>query len=185
MSGVFNSSDHHYIQFCMVGTGIRNPPNEVVGWNTSSGIDEDSFHCGLLAAEWLEERGEMHDAEMETKRIEARKAWVCDYAIPKRHAPRSGKPPVHWWNTEISTLRTDCVKAKRSRTRMRERIARLRKNATVGFDNERGEMEQKRTDDAFREAKKRLKIAILRSKKSCWTELIESVDRDLFGKPTR
>lgn len=95
MSGVFNSSDHHYIQFCMVGTGIRNPPNEVVGWNTSSGIDEDSFHCGLLAAERLEERGEMHDAEMEAKRIEARIAWACDYAIPKRHGSRSGKPPVH------------------------------------------------------------------------------------------
>lgn len=183
MSGVFNNSDHHYIQFGMGRTDIRNLPNEVVGWNTSSGIDEDSFHCGLLAAEWLEERGEAYDAEMEAKRIEARITWACDYAIPKRHGPRSGKPPVHWWNTEISTLRTDCVRAKRSRTRMRERIARLRRNATVGFDNERAEAELTRTDDAFREAKKRLKIAILRSKKSCWTELIESVDRDPFGKP--
>jgi len=36
---------------------------------------------------------------------------------------------------------------------------------------------------AYREAKRQLKIAILRSKNTCWKELISSVDADPFGKP--
>jgi len=34
----------------------------------------------------------------------------------------------------------------------------------------------------YREAKRQLKIAILRSKTTCWKELISSVDADPFGK---
>lgn len=63
------------------------------------------------------------------------------------------------------------------------RIARLRRQAAVDFDNERAEAELTRTNDAYREAKRQLKHAILCSKKACWAELIQSVDNDPFGKP--
>lgn len=67
---------------------------------------------------------------------------------------------------------------------MVSRIARLRRTAIQSeFDNERAEEELSRTNNAFRETKKQLKIAIAKSKKACWTELIDSVDRDPFGKP--
>ncbi|KAL4126185.1 hypothetical protein QTP88_010411 [Uroleucon formosanum] len=111
------------------------------------------LHCGLLAAEWLEGRREAFDAETDAERIEARITSAYDFAIPRRRTLIPEKPPVHWWTTEISQLRSNCVRAKRSRTRMISRIARVRGNATVGFDNDRAEAELERTHDAFREAK--------------------------------
>ncbi|KAE9525570.1 hypothetical protein AGLY_014097, partial [Aphis glycines] len=47
----------------------------------------------------------------------------------------------------------------------------------------RAEAELAATNCAYREAKKLLKIAIQRSKRTCWKELISSVDADPFGKP--
>lgn len=185
-TNVFNNSDHHYIQFAMDPTNIRDQPShrkETVGWNTTSGIDMDSLHCGLLVAERQEGRLGMRDTESEAQRLEKRITLACNFAIPKRQVARHGKPPVHWWNPEISLLRAECVRAKRVKTRMVARIARLRMRSPVGFDNERAEAELARTNDVYREAKRQLKISILHSKKASWNKLIESVDNDPFGKP--
>lgn len=75
------------------------------------------------------------------------------------------------------------MRTKRSKRRMVARITRLRGLTAAGFDNERAEAELARTNNAYREAKRQLKVAIVRSKKACWTELIESVDNDPFRKP--
>ncbi|KAL4101252.1 hypothetical protein QTP88_021272 [Uroleucon formosanum] len=60
---------------------------------------------------------------------------------------------------------------------------RLRRRQTLEFNEERADAELAATNSAYREAKKQLKIAILRSKRTCWKELISSVDADPFGKP--
>lgn len=55
MDGVFNYSDHHYIQFSVdVSRNSNQPfsPKGVGGWNTSGGIDIDNLHCGLMVAKW-------------------------------------------------------------------------------------------------------------------------------------
>jgi len=186
MDEVFNNSDHHYIQFAMDSARDRDQPSRhegFVGWNTAGGIDTDSLHCGLLAAVWQEGLQGIRDVELAAHRLEEIITSACNFAIPRRRAARHGKPPVHWWNNEISLLRSTCVKAKRSNTRMVARITRLRTRAAAGFDNNRAEEELARTNNAYREAKRQLKNAIMRSKKACWTKLIKSVDSDPFGKP--
>lgn len=111
---------------------------------------------------------------------------ACDFSMSKRRTPRAGKPPVHYWNNEISKLRQECVRAQRWKTRMAAHIHRLRQQAIdsgVDFDHARAEAELEMSNGEHQDAKRELKIAILQSKKKCWTELIESVERDPFGKP--
>ncbi|KAL4132686.1 hypothetical protein QTP88_009804 [Uroleucon formosanum] len=68
-------------------------------------------------------------------------------------------------------------------TRMTAQVSRLRHRQTHEFNEERADAELASTNSAYREAKKQLKNAILRSKRTCWKELISSVDVDPFGKP--
>ncbi|KAF0748877.1 Uncharacterized protein FWK35_00017643 [Aphis craccivora] len=62
------------------------------------------------------------------------------------------------------------------------RISRLRTQAAAVFDKERAEVELARTNDAYREAKRQLKNAILRSKKASWTN--HSSPSTVSGFPT-
>lgn len=190
MDQVFNNSDHNYIRFTISENLVQQPlPSADVprGWNTSGGIDVEALHTGLLIAEWLDggPHADSNDAESGALSLRSRIISACDFSLPRRRAPKSGKPPVHWWNTEISNLRAECVRAKRKKVRMVARVARLRQRANADFDNDRATSELERTNSVFVEAKRRLKHAISRSKKACWGELIASVDQDPFGKPYR
>jgi hypothetical protein len=188
MESVFNNSDHHYIRYS-VG---ENSPNQLLtaardphGWNTSGGIDAEALCTGLLIATWLDGNNQCdaRDVESGALTLRSRISAACDFALPKRRTTKPGRPAVHWWNADISAMRSECVRTKRSKVRMIARIARLRERTTGDFDDGRANAELKRTNDAYTAAKKRLKHAISRSKKACWSELIASVDRDPFGKP--
>ncbi|KAE9528679.1 hypothetical protein AGLY_012254 [Aphis glycines] len=188
MDQVFNNSDHHFIRFTISENLVHQPlPTAGIprGWNTSGGIDVEALHTGLLIAEWLDggPHADSNDAESGALSLRSRIISACDFSLPRRRAPKPGKPPVHWWNTEISNLRAECVRAKRKKVRMVARVARLRQRANADFDNDRATSELERTNSVFVEAKRRLKHAISRSKKACWGELIASVDQDPFGKP--
>lgn len=188
MEDVLNYSDHRYIRFTLNSDSARNlltPTESPPGWITSGGIDNDKFHTGLLIAEWTG-RGTClgeHGVNEEAKALRERISAACDFALPRRRAPRAGKPPVHWWNAEIAFLHSECVRIKRCKVRMASRIARLRRRNLVDFDNHRADAELNRTKNDFRESKRLLKAAIFRSKKTCWRELIAIVDQDPFGKP--
>jgi len=123
MDQVFNNSDHHYIRFTISENPVHQPlPTADVprGWNTSGGIDVEALHTGLLIAEWLDggSQPDPYDAESEATTLRSRITSACDFSLPKRRALKSGKPPVHWWNSEISDLRAVCVRAKRKKVRM-------------------------------------------------------------------
>ncbi|XP_050065663.1 uncharacterized protein LOC126554649 [Aphis gossypii] len=188
MESVFNNSDHHYIRFYLSGSTPNQPQpagRDPHGWNTSGGIDAEAFCTGLSIAAWLDgfHHRDNQEAEAGALTFRSRVTAASDFALPKRGIAKPGRPPVHWWNAEIGTLRAECVRAKRSKVRMVARIARLRERIVGDFDVDRANAELERTNDAFTTAKKRLKHAISRSKKACWRELIASVDRDPFGKP--
>lgn len=68
---------------------------------------------------------------------------------------------------------------------MTARIYQLRQRAIdsgADFDNTRAEAKLARSNDEHRNAKRELMITILLSKKKCWMDLLESVERDPFGK---
>lgn len=188
----FNYSDHHYIRYALDAPSHRVPlaarTHGRSGWSTSGGVNLDAFSTGLALAEWLS-RGSLRDgqdADTAARNFELMVSSACDYALPKKRMIHVGKPPVHWWSSEIAELRAACVRAKRAKTRMVARVFRLRRRAGDTWtpaDNERAEEEVSRTDALLRETKRQLKNAIRINKKASWTALIESVDRDPFGKP--
>ncbi|XP_025192464.1 uncharacterized protein LOC112592575, partial [Melanaphis sacchari] len=153
MTDIYNGSDHHYIQFSMDSNEEGNQPitrtSEPIGWDTSGSINQDLFKTGLLVAEWLDQSRQHieQDADTEARRLGAKIAAACDFSIPRRRAHRPGKPPVHWWNPEIASLRADCTRAKRCNVRMISRITRLRRNAAADFDNERADAELARAKE--------------------------------------
>ncbi|KAL4131252.1 hypothetical protein QTP88_008590 [Uroleucon formosanum] len=190
LESLFNNSDHHYIRFSLTpGRDLARATSATTAaqraWNTAGGVANDSFLAGLVLAEWLEQGGpqDWQDAERGATALRSRISAACDFAFPTRRTPNPRKPPVHWWNADIEALRADCTKAKRRMTRMTARVSRLRRRQTLEFNEERADAELAATNSAYREAKKQLKTAILRSKRTCWKELISSVDADPFGKP--
>lgn len=90
------------------------------GWNTSGGIDAEALRTELLIAAWLDgdHQHGAQDAEAGAMTFRSRITAACDFALPKRRIAKVGRPPVHWWNVEIGTLRAECIKAKRSKARM-------------------------------------------------------------------
>lgn len=85
--------------------------------------------------------------------------------MPKKKSPR-GRKPVYWWNDEISELRKDCVAKRRRYTRQVRRGTPQEVQVLL---------------EQFQESKKKLKYAILRSKKACWKTVCDGIDRDLWG----
>lgn len=53
----------------------------------------------------------------------------------------------------------------------------------IEFDNERASEELRRGKSTLPEVKIQINIDIRQSKETCWSELIDSVDKDPFGKP--
>jgi len=142
MDQVFNNSDHHYIRFSISENLVHRSlttADAPRGWNTSGGIDVEALHTGLLIAEWLDggPQPDSYDAESGASTLRSRITSACDFALPKRRPPKPGKPPVHWWNTEICSLRAECVRAKRKKVRMVALAARLGQRANADFDNDR------------------------------------------------
>lgn len=94
---------------------------------------------------------------------------ACNRCMPKKSYHR-GKKPVHWWTAEIADLRKECFAARR-------RFQRTRKRRTA----EGCEIEHQ----LAREAVKKLRTAIRKSRERCWKELCRQVDDDPWGLPYR
>lgn len=88
---------------------------------------------------------------------------ACNSCMPKG-TYRGGKKPTYWWTQEIATLRGECHKARREFKRGRLRPAE----------------EQEQRKQAFKRARKELKLAI---KKACWNDLCRQVETDPWGLP--
>lgn len=94
---------------------------------------------------------------------------ACDECMPKG-TYKGGKKPVYWWSEDTADLRRQCLGARRT-------LKRSRKKAILP---------QKETDvlgEAYRDACRRLKIAIRRSKQHAWKDLCKQVDTDPWGLP--
>jgi hypothetical protein len=144
MKDDFNYSDHHYIKFLLdadsgQSTAARPLP---LGWGTSRGISVESLQVGLLLGEWIGNPRATNEEDVDciVRDMEARIMLACDYALTKRWDPKPGKPSVYWWNDGVVTKRRACIAAQRSYSRVKSRVARLRRraaeNATL-FDEAR------------------------------------------------
>ncbi|KAL4705731.1 hypothetical protein ACJJTC_000388, partial [Scirpophaga incertulas] len=85
-------------------------------------------------------------------------------------APRN--PAVYWWSGPLADQRKACNRAKRLLGRYKKR--RTRDPAVEG-----------RLLDAYKVAKRALQMAIRTAKSEAWTEMLEGVDSDIWGRPYR
>ncbi|XP_076301944.1 uncharacterized protein LOC143220095 [Lasioglossum baleicum] len=81
----------------------------------------------------------------------------------------SRRKEVWWWNADIAALRKLAVSSRRALQRARSK--------------DKPEEEIKTYYDKHKENKKALKIAIMNAKKKSWTNLIDGIEEDIWGKP--
>ncbi len=163
-----NCSDHQYIAFSMDRPPTRT--NRMEGhskrWNLQK-LDVESFARKLAEAPDPSE-GVLNDqagrvkANRHATKVARLLERLCDKTMPRK-GHRGSRPPVYWWTEEIADLRKQCHRARRrfSRARPGERKEALRAEVKL--------------------ARKILKNALKESKRRCWQQLIDQVERDPWG----
>lgn len=152
----YTHSDHQAIRY---NIGKRNPMARVVTrsnerkWKTKE-FDKDLF------IEALQDRNSTNLTADELTDAISR---ACDTTMPRKLQPRNGRRPAYWWNEVIRSLRSGCLRARRSMQRAR--------NAT--------DREERR--EIFRTARSALKCEIELSKKNCAKELLRDADANPWG----
>lgn len=104
------------------------------------------------------------NAEKKAKDLMKRMMIACDASMPRKRNTNH-RSSVHWWNEEISGLRKECLRTRRASQRGRKR------------PNSAELMSEHKA------ARRRLNAAIRDSKRKCWNELINEVERDPWGRP--
>ncbi|CAF4779293.1 unnamed protein product [Pieris macdunnoughi] len=88
----------------------------------------------------------------------------------QRRRPGAHRTSVFWWSAELAQLRVACLAARRGYTRTRRR----RPIRTE---------EEKQAYSVYRDAKLALRIGIAEAKKKAWQELLDTLERDPWGRP--
>ena len=156
----YTASDHQYIAFTWADKMTKQ--NQIIG-------KEDRWNVNHLKSEKLVQSfTELTSAaggsgDGVVGRVLHALDEACKAAMPKKGL--RGKKAVHWWNDEIKSRREECNKTRRKLTRSR-----------------RGNRHSPPADvEAYRMARKKLKIAIMNSKKCKWEELITDVNNNPWG----
>lgn len=87
----------------------------------------------------------------------------CNSSMPRVRKSGAHKKSVYWWSDSIGELRHICLRCRRNYTRARRR-------GTAVAENE-----------AYKNARKKLRTAIAKSKKNLWEQLRDDVNKDPFG----
>ena len=158
---VYTGSDHQYITFCMSDTN-RYGDHARKGtrkWNVAK------LRIDLLLARidrMPMNSQDVNDVENVVKETMLHITRACDLSMP-RNGRRSKRKAAYWWTEEISQLRRICHRCRRQYTR-------ARRVGTASYQAEE-----------FRQARKNLKSAILRSKKTKWDELRADINNNPWG----
>lgn len=162
----YTASDHQYISYSFEGRAIEN--GDVVNrkmstrkWNVAR-LDRTALLAEIDGISWDEDQFQ-GDANAIAKMVIRTIEQACNKSMPKLRYGNTKRRPVFWWNEEIANARSDCLRHRRRFTRARRR----------------GEAEGERTE--YREAKKRLQVAILESKRKLWEDLREDINRNPWG----
>lgn len=166
-------SDHRYIWFEVSPSRNAARPNIRVSpfprWSVKK-LDREMLLEAALVQECF--------AQPVSESVEAEADWfrgamvqVCDAAMPRvrRQPPKTA---VYWWSQELADLRVACIAAERAYTRQRRKRIRDRALEVV-------------LKDVQKVAKKELQLAICRSKTEAWSEMLEGLNNDPWGRPYR
>ncbi|KXZ75597.1 hypothetical protein TcasGA2_TC033490 [Tribolium castaneum] len=93
---------------------------------------------------------------------------ICNKNL-KIQKTKSSRPPVYWWNQQVSALRTATIKARRIYTKAKTTYAAL-------------DPERQRSLEAYKIAKNNLKKEIKKAKREAWNTMLNEIDNDIWGK---
>jgi len=172
VTGVYSDSDHLYIQVdleCTPVQVLRRRQPQPPRWSLRA-LDTDILEGALRAGVWpVEETA--GDPIAGAERLRALMARACECAMPRVvPCPRRR---TYWWSQAIAELR-------RSANAARRRLKHLRREIRRGSAN-RAEEEAAAND--FTDAKHTLRRAIGIAKAKAWQELLDSVNKDTWGRP--
>ncbi|XP_033363348.1 uncharacterized protein LOC117241589 [Bombus vosnesenskii] len=181
--GVETLSDHLYILMEVAlgaeddagrrrrpGENRRRPPPR---WRLKE-RDKEMLRAATIVSAWswdarrTTEQGSIDEEAEELRRY---MTAACDASMP-RSVPGGGRDQGTYWRTpEIAEMRENCVRARRRFLRA------CRRRLT------RDEEEISSCCEEYREARRTLQRDIKTAKARCWTELIEEVESDPWGRP--
>ncbi|CAF4832895.1 unnamed protein product [Pieris macdunnoughi] len=172
LTGVETLSDHRYIRFRTLAPSSYpeiSPSLLKLGptWALRS-LDKEQAELAITVQAWCP-NPEPINTEDEAMWFRDALTCISDAAM-QRSRPGRRRQSVFWWSVELAQLRAVCVTTRRLYTRARRRRPLCAE-------------EESRTHCAFREAKQALRIAIAESKKRAWQELLETIERDPWGRP--
>lgn len=160
---IYTASDHNAILWEISNDqSPRRPCNQpnAIGWKITS-FDASALMVALDSAPIAS-----GCAEENTKDLMKRVAQACDASMPRKRGENQ-RPSVHWWNDQISVLRSECFRKRRIYQRNRRRP----KSAELVVE--------------YKKARRELNRAIKDSKRRSWKDLIDEVERDPWGRPYR
>ncbi|XP_062123233.1 uncharacterized protein LOC133836657 [Drosophila sulfurigaster albostrigata] len=158
----YTGSDHQYICFSINSNHRRRPDHDkktTRRWNAKK-LDTEKLIEVLDAS--METAVDPRDARSTVRHTMRAIEHSCAAAMPKTTSFLKRKA-AYWWNEQIAELRRACLRARRKMTR-----ARSRSSATAEIEE-------------HKEARKRLKLAIVHSKKSKWEELRNDINTNPWG----
>jgi Reverse transcriptase (RNA-dependent DNA polymerase)/Endonuclease-reverse transcriptase len=161
-----NLSDHHYITFNLESSArkIADHREKNDRGKKSWKIDEDALKA--VAAEMKSTCFE-ESINDPARCVEEIKMVLNRTCLSRR--PQWKRRPVYWWNEEIATLRKACLGARRKLTRLRGK-------------RQPDTQEVRLAHNSYKADKKALRKAIAVSQKAKWRELLETVNKDPWGK---
>ncbi|KAH8303893.1 hypothetical protein KR059_009212, partial [Drosophila kikkawai] len=88
---------------------------------------------------------------------------ACDQSMRLRGTCRRNQRPTFWWSDEIADLRSKCLHARRQMTRAR------------------GSSRLVECSEAYKSARRALKLAIREAKRECFLRLCDEAENDPWG----
>lgn len=168
-----SASDHEYIRFEVGDPSLGRCPGPTrcapQRWVIRK-LDVEALRAAAQAAAWS---AHSRPSGANEGAVWAKTAMteICDSAMPRaRRAPAAKR--VYWWSQSLSELRARCWRARRQYTRYRRRA-------------KWSDVEASRLRGLYRKEREALHLAVLDAKAAAWADLIETLDKDPWGRPYR
>lgn len=180
LSEVETLSDHKYVRFEISTSHSQRGPRPVAAdfprWAISR-LDAELAKEAAIVQSWF--AAPRHpEVDVEAGRFSKAVTAVCDAAMP-RSRRRPDRRGVYWWNPEIAELRAACTMARRPYGHSRRR-----RHGRTDEQMPAVELEaERRLYEAYRVAKRDLRLAIVGAKSRAFGEALASLDRDPWGRP--
>lgn len=132
-------------------------------------LDRDMLIAAANVSDWQQvPREDSFDISDDTSRFQATMASICDAAMPRVKPPK--RTSAYWWTEEIAQLREVCLQTRRRFTRARRRRRATAEQIESAYVTYRG-------------ATRALQAAIAKAKARSWSELVNQLGRDPWGRP--